>query len=339
MTTRRHVPLVHLTRLRSLAVAGAAVLLALELTARVHLFGAAGLDPRRVDSIRDFRETKFVRTSEHPELGFELEPNRAGFFKLARFRTNSQGLRDREYLLEKPKDTIRVAVMGSSFTLPAGVAIEDAFHSLLEERLSERFAPTRVEFINFAVGALHPRQVLALLELRALAYDPDLILFGVTRLSTPLLTAPGAARSASTARGPRPSTHPFWHSFLYKLVESRIRGAEVEREELAPRESDGEPSILDALADISRTRRIPIVIVRLEFDAESDPATARQIAVQTRSRGMYFLDTRERFRGIRPRDLWIYELDPHPNRVAHAIFADVIGEFLVANNLIRQAGG
>ena len=42
-------------------------------------------------------------------------------------------------------------------------------------------APVRVEFINFAVGMYNPEQVLAMLELRALAYQPDLVLMTATR--------------------------------------------------------------------------------------------------------------------------------------------------------------
>ena len=102
--------------------------------------------------------------------------------RLAPFRTNSSGLRDTEYAFTKPDNTLRVVVVGSSFALPAGVAIEDAFHSLLEEQFSRDLAPLRCEFINFAVGMHHAEQVLAMLELRALDYEPDLVLVTATKL-------------------------------------------------------------------------------------------------------------------------------------------------------------
>ena len=159
------------------------VLLSLELSARLYLFGLAGLSPARVDSVRALPNTGYTRPSKDPALVFEMKPDVDGWFKLARFRTNSQGLRDREYALRKPQGTFRVAVLGASFALPAGVEIEEAFHSLLEERLSEERGPTAVEFINFAVGAYGARQILRMLEARALAYDPDLVLVSVTKLS------------------------------------------------------------------------------------------------------------------------------------------------------------
>ena len=46
-----------------------------------------------------------------------------------------QGLRDQEYDLQKTKNTFRVVVVGDSYTMPAGVSIEDAYHTLLEEEI------------------------------------------------------------------------------------------------------------------------------------------------------------------------------------------------------------
>jgi len=39
---------------------------------------------------------------------------------------------------------------------------------------------------------------------------------------------------------------------------------------------------------------------------------------------------------MNPSDFWIYELDPHPNRYAHAIFADGIEDFLRAHDLLGR---
>jgi hypothetical protein len=177
---------------------GAGVFVPLELSARIYLFGWAGLAPSKINSVHGLLQTGYIQPSPAARLGFEFKPNVDGYFKLVPFRTNSRGLRDREYEPRKPGNTFRVAVLGSSFALPAGVSIERAFHSLLEERLS---GETRYEFINFAVGMYHPRQSVAMLELRALDYDPDLILFTLTRLATPpLVGLPPRKRRRASAR-------------------------------------------------------------------------------------------------------------------------------------------
>ena len=65
-------------------------------------------------------------------------------------------------------------------------------------------------------------------------------------------------------------------------------------------------------------------------------AVEREVEQGVRGEGMFYVDTRSAFQGTNPRDFWIYELDPHPNREAHAIFADVIAEFLRAHHLLGR---
>lgn len=321
------------------AVAAVALLLILETTARVYLFGMAGLDPRKVASLRDFRSTAFVRKSEEPLLGFEGAKNVSGFFKLVPFSMNSQGLRDIEYAVEKPPDTFRVAVLGASFTLPAGVRIEDAYHSVLEERFSAEFAPRRVEFVNFALGAYHPLQMLVMLESRALQYDPDLVLVGTTPLSMPLLLTDPTPVERGKSYQLRPPTNPFWKSFFVDLVKLRTGGLEPElRPDIRRGHAKG-PTILKALGSFSRTHGIPVVVARLEFDAAAAPKGDRVIAKAASTAGVYFVDTRERFAGMDPRRLWIHPMDPHPNAEAHALFAEVLSNFLRENGLLDGRDG
>jgi hypothetical protein len=322
-----------LERFAAIALLGLAFLALLELSTRVYLFGFAGLDPARIGSVRALPQTDLVRDSPHPQLGWELRPDADGYFKLARFRTNSRGLRDREYSLEKPPDSFRVAVLGASFTLPAGVEIEDAFHSVLEDRLSAGSDSLSYEFINFAVGGYGPRQCLAMLQLRALEYDPDLVLFALTRLSMPRFRQ-AWNRPLPTRAGPR-RQHVAYQSFLLKLVELRLGRSDVsmERPKTSRREL-GVPSILEKLGELSRERGVPVVVVLLEYDTTVSSLAEEFVVEEIREQGLHYVDTREAFTGTRPSEFWIYELDPHPNARAHAIFADVLATFLRSNLLI-----
>ena len=81
---------------------GLALFLLLEWTARLVIFGPAGLDPRRVGILRDLDPAELVRFETEPELVYEYKPDLDLFFKGVHFRTNSRGMRDREYALEKP---------------------------------------------------------------------------------------------------------------------------------------------------------------------------------------------------------------------------------------------
>ncbi|MFQ5914576.1 MAG: SGNH/GDSL hydrolase family protein, partial [Nitrospinota bacterium] len=46
-------------------------------------------------------------------------------------RINSDGLRDREHTIEKPPDTLRIAVLGDSFAQAREVPMENAFWAVM----------------------------------------------------------------------------------------------------------------------------------------------------------------------------------------------------------------
>jgi hypothetical protein len=320
--------------LRVSAIAGALFLL-LEWSARLVIFGPNGLDPRRVGILRDLDPAELVRYETEPALVYEYKPDLDVFFKGVHFRTNSRGMRDQEYALAKPDGTLRVAVIGSSFTLPVGVEIEDAFHSLLEQRCSRERAPARCEFLNFAVGMHGPSQLLAMLERRALAFEPDLALVSVTAMAAPRMFAdfrevpPRDVLRLVAPGGPR--------SFLVKLIQSRLGHG---RPSFVAPPLDFPPLVPEAeqvvakLGEISRERGLPVVVVRLEYDPRSPTTLEHALEARVLEEGMLYLDTRAAFRGARPQDFWIHELDPHPNRRAHARFADVLEEFLKSRGLL-----
>ena len=320
-------------RLRNLAATGVVAFVMLELTARVYLFGPAGLNPIRIGSVRSIFHSGLLIPSESPKIGFELRPNLDTWFKLARFRTNSRGLRDAEHSLPKPVGVFRVAVVGSSFTLPAGVEAEDAYHSRLEESFDRLFSPTRHEFVNFSVGAHHPLQTVAVLRERALAYQPDLILFAVTRMAAGAMLHSRNLR----VRQLEPARHPGFRSFFWKLVSLRAGWVPTPGlvPELAPVSSkEAGLSAIERLAEMSAESGIPLVIVRLEFMQPVESATDRRLRQEAERLGLLYVDTRSAFRDIDPHSLWIYELDPHPDARAHALFAQILGAYLRDQGLV-----
>jgi hypothetical protein len=371
-----------LRQLRKLLIVAACVFLLLEMSTRVYLFGPAGLAPGRINSVHELPQTGFTEPSPQAGLPFELKPLLDGYFKLAPFVTNSRGLRDREYPFQKPEEVFRVAVVGSSFALPAGVAIEDAFHSLLEQQLSTEFAPLRFEFINFCVGMYGPEQVIATLETRALRYDPDLVIFSATKLSMPHLIDSVAAQLARSRKKRVSSSeplirfdqsYPILQSFFFRLVQLRGAGGHVEpgmhvgwlegaymslsqrwaagppgdrqsagSKDVGPQRSLGQAprqrggSVAERLARIGAATGIPIAIVRLEYDASPKLPIDLEVEQIAATLGLHYLDTRDAFRGTRARDFWIYELDPHPNPIAHGIFADAIASFLRTEGLLPK---
>jgi hypothetical protein len=93
------------------------------------------------------------------------------------YKTNSRGLRDREYAPEKPAGTTRILALGDSFTFGHGIAYGDRFTDILESAFDD------VEVITMAVpGSGHDQQLMQFVQ-EGLAYHPDQVIVFVTSAS------------------------------------------------------------------------------------------------------------------------------------------------------------
>jgi hypothetical protein len=164
----------------NIAVFTVIVFIALEMTYRVYLFGVAGLNPVKVNSFVNIFDSGLVQPADNLDVWFELKPEQSTLFRGAPFITNTHGLADDEYPYNKPPNTYRVAVIGSSWTMGAGVSLEDTFHSVLEDEFNNESNLTRYEFINFGVEHYGLGEMMGTLHHKALLYDPDMILFIMT---------------------------------------------------------------------------------------------------------------------------------------------------------------
>jgi lysophospholipase L1-like esterase len=117
--------------------------------------------------------------------GFALQPGIAGKYQReggSDVLINSEGLRDREHSKAKPADTVRIAVLGDSFTEAMHVPMEQTFWSLLERKLQEcnAFPGQNVEVINFGVSGYGTAQELLTLRQKVWDYSPDLVVLAFT---------------------------------------------------------------------------------------------------------------------------------------------------------------
>jgi len=95
-----------------------------------------------------------------------------------KIRINSHGFRDRERSFEKPADTVRIAVLGNSWTEALQVPQERTYTAVLEKALNEGscFDGKRVEVLNFGVAGYSTAQELLMLRQEVWKYSPDIIL-------------------------------------------------------------------------------------------------------------------------------------------------------------------
>ena len=121
----------------------------LELATRLYLFGFNAFDYNKMNSMNYIGLSGLIKPSPYPEIIYELKPNLSTYYMMYKFTTNSEGLRDKEYTIQKSQNTFRVVVMGDSFTMPEGMDINDAYHKILENRLNKETSNISYEFINY----------------------------------------------------------------------------------------------------------------------------------------------------------------------------------------------
>jgi hypothetical protein len=94
--------------------------------------------------------------------------------------TNSFGMFDREYTVEKPPHVWRIALLGDSMALgPFG----QNYESLLEKHLNEtQLTPDiqKFEVLNFAIGGYRITQIMEAMSEKAAPFHPDVYLVAIT---------------------------------------------------------------------------------------------------------------------------------------------------------------
>ena len=115
------------------------------------------------------------------ERGWALRPGAAGVVSAETpqaVRINSHGFRDQERNYDKPAGTVRIAVLGNSWTEALQVPLEKTYVSTVERKLTDDgcYGGKRVEVLNFGVAGYSTAQELLVLEQEVWKYQPDVVL-------------------------------------------------------------------------------------------------------------------------------------------------------------------
>jgi hypothetical protein len=134
------------------------------------------------------------------EVGWAPNPGAAGWYTdegRSYFKINSHGRHDADVAVPKPLDTIRIAVLGDSFTEAKQVPIEQNFCSVLEHELRKCLAVhgERVEVMNFGVQGYGTAQELIMLRDRVWRYSPDIVMLAFYTSNDVLDNSPTLGRT------------------------------------------------------------------------------------------------------------------------------------------------
>ena len=119
-----------------------------------------------------------------PYRGWGLNPLAHGWYRregLSYLRINRDGFRGPDYPLQKPPGVIRIAVLGDSYVEAMQVAENETFTAVIQRDLADcpALRGKRVEAINFGVDGYGTAQELAVLQRKAWAYSPDIVVLAI----------------------------------------------------------------------------------------------------------------------------------------------------------------
>lgn len=106
-----------------------------------------------------------------------------GSFRDVVIRTNSLGLRNSEVVIPKPPGTIRILVLGDSFTQGWGVSDDEAYPRELEKILKEKYPDKKIEVVNAGLATSGPNYYYLYYKNEAYKFDADLIIVGFNMLN------------------------------------------------------------------------------------------------------------------------------------------------------------
>jgi len=285
--------------------------------------------------------------SDDPKLYIENDP--------AGPEVNRDGFRGPDVAREKPPGTFRIIVLGDSVTFGLGVPTEETFTARLGASLAAKRSPNdpRYEVLNFGVSGYGTAQEIHLLEVKGLAYHPDLVLL-VYIVNDPLgpeLLALSLREVAELER--RPLNVAAHHSELLGLVLDRIgllrqTGRTEATYDAAYRNPQAWAGVTDGLAELARLGRehdfrVAVVVFPLLYDFAHYPCARyhEQVRDAVARVGVPFLDLRFE---LPLREATGYRLnvldDTHPNARGHADAAVAIERFLRESGALapRAAG-
>lgn len=106
------------------------------------------------------------------------KPNTRFLFKGKPYTINQFGMRDKEYTLAKPANTLRIGLLGGSFVCGSGVGDADVFDTWLEDELNKGSDEKRYELLNFSSSGFDLIDCIVRFDEESIAqFEPDYLIY------------------------------------------------------------------------------------------------------------------------------------------------------------------
>jgi lysophospholipase L1-like esterase len=271
--------------------------------------------------------------SSDPLIGHYHRPNRQAFLMGVQFDTNSKGLRDREFSYEKPPGRLRIMMLGDSFTVGWGAKFDETFPKRIERMYADR--GIQAEAINTGVGNYNTIQEVEYYLREGYKYNPDIVVLNFTFNDA----------EPVPVSSPPPTILRVCYSciFVEGRIDSVLRELFVKKDwadyYLGLYGDDGQAKgWLDAkayiakLAAFTKAHGTKLLIASMPELHDVQHYRLQKITDLVHEAAdendVPFVDLLPYVQGVPSPELWVTPPDPHPNGLAHKLFAEGIFDAL-----------
>jgi lysophospholipase L1-like esterase len=310
----------------------AAVILAfgaMEIFARLVLADGTNLDLEMWRYAKDLK-----RVSPYPGVGHEHVPNAEGTYMGVDLRINAHKLRDHDYGFAKPKDVVRVVMLGDSLMLGWGAPFDDTTPKRLEKLLNGGKPAPRYQVINTGVGNYNTAMEVSYFLAEGYRYEPDVVVLNyfindaeptparkrsfLLERSYAAVVIAGALDTLERIAGGKPD----WKAYYSGLYADDAEGWKVARKTMAE------------LAAYCRAHGIGLLVASYPelHEPASYPFAAVTAKIAAAAAGAPFIDLLPTVADVKdPQSLWVTATDAHPNGDAAGRYAARLAEALHAS--------
>lgn len=255
------------------------------------------------------------------------KPNISFTFKEKPYTTNFLGIRDQNYSKIKPTNTIRTGILGGSYVNGSGIADNELFDELLEQKLNSLNNKDDYEFWNFGNPGFDLVQCIYDFEMKeAVKYDFDNLIYishGIDKFKN-IRTLATAIESGKTIP----------YDFIQKIIDKSSIDENLTSmsvyDKLEPFADELVTGLYQYLYDFCLQNNIkPIWIYWPTTDVhpfvEMYP---EDLSLLVKEIGFTVIDLTDVYKDYKAADLFVTPKDRHPNALGHSLIADELYEIL-----------
>ena len=252
----------------------------------------------------------------------ELVPSTSINFHGEKLSINRWGMRDQDYEKIPAPGTYRIALTGPSFVMGYGVADDQGFEPLLENRLNQENTGNpykKYEILNFAVPGYSAIQDLMVLEQKALPFQPNAFFFMAHQREEEAVVLYLADRISVRADLPYPDLMALVHR---AGAEPGMTKAEAERL-LKPYGTEILSWTYRRIVEDSRAHGIlPVWIFMPTLENPLRPEEIVHLNGVAKEAGFITLDLSDAYDNQDLESLVVAYWDKHPNAKGHRLIAE-----------------